>query len=72
MSGAGETITCTVDDGDAGARLDAFLARTVPGLSRSRLKALIEAGSVTRAGRTIGDAGTRVKPGEVYAVDVPP
>jgi 23S rRNA pseudouridine1911/1915/1917 synthase len=57
---------------EAGERLDRLLAARVPGLSRSRLQALIAAGSVTRNGTPVRDAGLRVKAGEAYAVAVPP
>jgi 23S rRNA pseudouridine1911/1915/1917 synthase len=53
-------------------RLDRFLALAFPDLSRSRLQQLIGTGNVARQGETIGDANTRVKPGEVWAVGVPP
>lgn len=56
---------------DAGARLDQFLAARLSEISRSRLKQLIEAGNVTRHGEKIGDANTRVKPGDLYQVRVP-
>ncbi|MFA7429505.1 MAG: RluA family pseudouridine synthase [Rhodospirillaceae bacterium] len=56
---------------DGGARLDKWLADAVPDLSRSRLKALIEAGHVTIDGVTIEDASHRVKPGQIATVDVP-
>ncbi|MBV9062319.1 MAG: RluA family pseudouridine synthase, partial [Alphaproteobacteria bacterium] len=55
----------------AGERLDRFLAAALPELSRSRLQALLASGAVTRAGQTIGDGNTRVKPGEIYDVRVP-
>jgi len=51
-----------VADGQAGERLDRFLAQALPDLSRSRLQQLIAKGGITREGRTIGDANTRVKP----------
>src|SRR5262249_47121804 len=38
----------------------------------SRLQALIAQGRVTRDSATIGDPNHRVKPGEVYRIDVPP
>lgn len=57
---------------DAGARLDQFLAARLFDLSRSRLKQLIEAGNVTRRGEKIGDPNTRVKPGDVYRIRMPP
>jgi 23S rRNA pseudouridine1911/1915/1917 synthase len=67
----GATI-CTAEEADAGLRLDKLLAQRLPALSRSRLKALIESGRVSSGGATIGDANRRVKPGEVFVVDVPP
>jgi 23S rRNA pseudouridine1911/1915/1917 synthase len=59
-------------DANKGWRLDHFLARLLPELSRSRLQALIAQGRVTQAGSTIGDPNHRVKPDEVYRIDVPP
>jgi 23S rRNA pseudouridine1911/1915/1917 synthase len=56
---------------DAGLRLDRFLATRLAELSRSRLKALIEAGHVSEAGRTIEEAGYRVKPGALFTVRLP-
>jgi len=56
----------------AGWRLDRFLAAKLPDLSRSRLKALIEEGQVALGRATIRDANHRIKPGETYAVTVPP
>jgi 23S rRNA pseudouridine1911/1915/1917 synthase len=47
------------------------LAARLPGLSRSRLQALIGAGAVTRNGEPVHDANLRVKAGEAYAVAVP-
>jgi len=57
---------------EAGERLDRVLARHVAELSRSRLKALIEAGAVALDGRTIRDPNHRVNSGVAIAVDVPP
>ena len=57
---------------EAGERLDRVLARHVAELSRSRLKALIEAGAVTLDGHTIRDPNHRVNSGAAIAVDVPP
>jgi 23S rRNA pseudouridine1911/1915/1917 synthase len=61
-----------VAEADAGVRLDRFLAQTLPDLSRSRLKGLIDDGQVTLSGEKIGDGNRRVKPGEVYDVAIPP
>jgi 23S rRNA pseudouridine1911/1915/1917 synthase len=57
---------------EAGERLDRVLARHVAELSRSRLKALIEAGAVTLDGHTIRDPNHRVNSGAAIAVEVPP
>ena len=64
--------TLAVGDADGDQRIDRFLAAGLAGLSRQRVQALIRDGRVSRGGRTIEDASVRVKPGEVYVVDVPP
>jgi 23S rRNA pseudouridine1911/1915/1917 synthase len=58
--------------GDAGERLDRFLAARLAGLSRSRLQALIRAGAVTRNGLKVQDLDRSVTAGERYLVEVPP
>ena len=57
---------------DAGVRLDRVLATHVAELSRSRLKALIEAGAVAVGGRTIRDPSHRVNSGDAIVLDAPP
>src|SRR5690348_6885101 len=57
---------------DAGGRLDRVLATHIVELSRTRLKALIEAGAVAIDGRTIRDPGHRVNSGAAIAIDIPP
>jgi 23S rRNA pseudouridine1911/1915/1917 synthase len=54
------------------ARLDRFLAETMPAFSRSRLKALIETGQVSISGETITEPAYRVKPGQAITLSVPP
>jgi len=49
-----------------------LLARRLADLSRSRLKALIEAGTVAVDGHTIRDPSHRVNSGAAIKVDVPP
>lgn len=49
-----------------------MLAAALPDLSRTRLKALIEAGAVRIGRETIDEPSYRVKPGETIAVSVPP
>ncbi len=61
----------TAHESEAGERLDRLLARHLNGLSRSRMKALIEAGAVSTDGATIGEASFRVKPGQTFAIDIP-
>jgi 23S rRNA pseudouridine1911/1915/1917 synthase len=55
----------------AGGRLDRLLADSIGGLSRSRIKALIEDGRVSCGGATITDPSHRVKPGQNFAIFVP-
>ncbi len=69
VSAEGAEIVVGADE--ARERLDRLLARHVPDLSRSRLKALIEAGHVTLGGRTMTDASHRVNEGDRLAVAVP-
>jgi 23S rRNA pseudouridine1911/1915/1917 synthase len=57
---------------EAGERLDRLLARHLPGLSRSRLKTLIEAGMVELDGHTIRNPSHRVNSGSAIKVDIPP
>ncbi len=57
--------------GQAGQRLDAFLAAVLPELSRARLQALVREGQVRVSGAAIADPARRVKPGEEIEVAVP-
>ncbi|MEW5964183.1 MAG: RluA family pseudouridine synthase [Pseudomonadota bacterium] len=72
MSGGRATHELAVTAEEAGERLDRFLARRLPELSRSRLQALIRDGHVCEGGATVGEPGARVKPGQTYRVTVPP
>ena len=60
----------------AGMRIDRFLVAAVEAgsesLSRSRLKALIEAGQVRAGGAPVTDAAQRVSAGARIEIDVPP
>src|SRR5262245_25686567 len=67
----GELRELTAGDMHKGWRLDHFLAKSLPELSRARLQALIKEGRVRKGSATIGDPNFRVKPGESYAVSVP-
>jgi 23S rRNA pseudouridine1911/1915/1917 synthase len=66
-----EKLTFRVEPEAAGARLDAFLARSAAGLSRSRLKALIKEGRVTLDDRVLDDPNARLVAGAEIAVSVP-
>jgi 23S rRNA pseudouridine1911/1915/1917 synthase len=70
-----DVLTFAVAESDASERLDRWLARLIPDMSRARIQALIKDGCVTSAGqfpnKNISEANTRVKPGEVYAVAIP-
>jgi 23S rRNA pseudouridine1911/1915/1917 synthase len=66
------TKSFAVAEADAGGRLDRVLAASLHEFSRSRLKALIEAGAVAVDGRTIRDPSHRVNSGAAIALDVPP
>jgi 23S rRNA pseudouridine1911/1915/1917 synthase len=61
----------TVEADDEGVRLDRWLARRIPELSRARLQTLIEAGLV-RVGDRPRKAAHRLQAGERVEVEVPP
>jgi 23S rRNA pseudouridine1911/1915/1917 synthase len=65
-----DSISVEIEAADAGGRVDAVLADKCADLSRSRIKALIESGDVTLAGKPI-TAKQKVKAGEVYQVQLP-
>lgn len=67
--GARFEVTATATD--AGERLDRLIAARLPGITRSRAKALIEAGRVNLGGETISEPSRRVKPGQSFAIFVP-
>ena len=55
---------------DAGLRLDAFLAKQLPELSRSRIQQLLEQGCILAEGRP-GKKNQRLSPGERILLDLP-
>jgi len=78
MTDGGVLHVVSVETADTGERLDRLIAVRLPELSRSRVKALIEAGHVAqedpelhRGAGTITDPSRRVKPGQRYAITVP-
>jgi 23S rRNA pseudouridine1911/1915/1917 synthase len=70
-SNDGETLHVTVEGDEGSARLDRVLAVRCAGLSRSRLKALILAGSVTVKGAPVRDPAYHVASGDSITIDVP-
>ncbi len=52
-------------------RVDVWLA-SVSSLSRSRIKSLIEAGSVFKNGVAVPNASQGIRAGEVYGIEIPP
>ncbi len=62
-----ERLTCKAD-GDE--RVDRFLARALPQLTRSALQRLLEEGRVTCGGQRV-KKNRRTSPGEFYLVDLP-
>ena len=75
FSAMSDLITFSFDASpeEAGTRIDRWLAVTAndPGLSRSRIKALIIEGQLTCDGRTLSDPSATVKPGASYQLIVP-
>jgi len=67
-----ELITLDVPAERAGERLDRMLAALLADLSRTRLKALIEAGEVSIDGRNVTDPSARVNSGQHVEIRVPP
>jgi 23S rRNA pseudouridine1911/1915/1917 synthase len=61
----------TAGPNDAGARLDRLLSAALPALSRSRLKALIEAGQVLCDGTPQTSPSAKVKDGQTFAIIIP-
>jgi len=53
-------------------RIDRFLAARLPSLSRTRLRALMEAGHLSADAVPITDPSTKVRAGQDYLLEVPP
>ncbi len=62
--------SATVGAGESGTRLDQWLAGRLPELSRSRVKALIEAGHVLVGARAV-KAAQRLRPGQQVRASIP-
>jgi 23S rRNA pseudouridine1911/1915/1917 synthase len=72
MPVATERLTAEADASHAGERLDRFLSTSFPALSRTRLQTLIKQGHVRLGRATIEDVKYQVKPGDRFALTVPP
>ena len=59
-------------DSAAGDRADRFLAAAIGSLSRSRVKALIEAGCASRDGLALTTPSEAIRVGARYALEIPP
>jgi 23S rRNA pseudouridine1911/1915/1917 synthase len=70
-SNDGQKLEVIVAGDEGSARLDRVLAQRTPELSRSRLKALILAGSVTIKDAAVRDPAYHVTPGDTIIIDVP-
>jgi len=69
------TYTVHVSQNKAGMRLDKLLSEEAEGLSRARLKALMEQGSVfkdTLDGEVVTDGKKKARAGDVFIICVPP
>ncbi len=62
----------TITAEDAGVRLDKWLSDTLEEFTRTRLKALIDGGAVTRNGEVFADPSYRIREGENYSLTPPP
>ena len=67
-----EKIYLVVPEGQTPIRLDKALADLYPDLSRSRLKALIQAGEVIVSGFIIKSASHKVRAEEIITINIPP
>src|SRR6185312_9165920 len=70
-SSNGQRLEVTVGGDEGSPRLDRVLAVLRPELSRSRLKALILAGSVAAKGAPVRDPAYHVARGDTITIDVP-
>ena len=71
MSPQGTTLTFPAPPEAEGERLDRFLAERIGTISRSRVKALIEAGHVRRNGTRATEPAETVRAGTTYTVELP-
>ena len=62
----------TVDTDAVGARVDKWLSDNISELTRTRVKTLIDGGSLTRGGETFRDPSWKLREGEAYRLTIPP
>jgi 23S rRNA pseudouridine1911/1915/1917 synthase len=65
-----QELTFQVEESDAGDRLDRFLSRRAPDLSRARIKTLIDDGLALLEGRK-AKAGAKLKSGAIVTLTIP-
>ena len=70
--GGDEVFTFCAGAHNAGARLDKWLSEAIESLTRTRLKALIEGGALTRNSEIFTDPSWKLRNGEDYCLTVPP
>ncbi len=68
----GQEPSFHIDADNAGVRLDKWLSDHLEGLTRTRIKALIEGGAVTRNGETFTDPSWKIRENEQYRLTLPP
>jgi 23S rRNA pseudouridine1911/1915/1917 synthase len=71
-SPAARRMAATVESAEAGRRLDLWLAERLPDLSRTRIKALVEAGRIRVDDAPALKASRRLRPGERVEAELPP
>ncbi len=68
----GDVYSFMIEPDHAGARLDKWLSERIDVLTRTRLKALIEGGALTKNGAVFSDPSWKLREGENYRLTVPP
>lgn len=63
--------TVSISEGDSG-RLDKFLSEKIEGLTRTKIKNLMESGQISLNGKKFENASHKIKAGEVYTILIPP
>ncbi len=71
-SAAARRVAATVASAEAGRRLDLWLAERLPDLSRTRIKALVDAGRIRVDDAPALKASRRLRPGERVEAEIPP